>query len=181
MVIELYTYPVGFIFTFFSILSLFRLKISLTIKFGIVGNILYCLSILTSIPMMYYFTRDTPLLLLLLSRISLLIINLIYLHKLRLKKREITLEDESEIRKTILNLGTKFMRLEVREISEKCGFDRDSIIGVLKKMIINEEIYADFFQTTNTVSFDQQTNIDEIDRLMTVYKDWEKDHYEKET
>jgi len=46
-------------------------------------------------------------------------------------------------------------------------------------MIVNKEIYAEFFKSSNTVSFDQQANIDEIDELMAAYKDWEDDHYEK--
>ena len=78
-----------------------------------------------------------------------------------------------------MDLGTKFTRLEVREISEKCVYDSDSIIGVLNNMIIKKEIYAEFFKSSNTVSFDQQANIEEIDVLMAAFKDWEDSHYTK--
>jgi hypothetical protein len=46
-------------------------------------------------------------------------------------------------------------------------------------MISNKEIYAEFFKSSKTVSFDQQANIDEIDELMAVFKDWEDDQITK--
>jgi hypothetical protein len=78
-----------------------------------------------------------------------------------------------------LDLGTKFIRLDVREISEKCGADKDTIIKVIKQMIENNEIYAEYFKSTNTVAFNQQANINEIDILMKKYKDWEEDKTQK--
>ena len=42
-------------------------------------------------------------------------------------------------------------------------------------MIDNKEIYAQYFSSTKSVAFDQQANIDEIDKLMSTYKDWESE------
>ena len=41
-------------------------------------------------------------------------------------------------------------------------------------MIKNKEIYAEYFKSTQSVVFDKQTNIDEIDKLMEAYKEWEE-------
>ena len=60
------------------------------------------------------------------------------------------------------------------KISEVCGIeDLQSIIETVKDMIDNKEIYAQYFSSTKSVAFDQQANIDEIDKLMSTYKDWE--------
>jgi len=83
-------------------------------------------------------------------------------------------KEEMVIKKTILDLGTKFTRLEVKEIGEKCKVDKITIIKVIKEMIENQEIYAEYFKSSNSVAFNQQANINEIDKLMEAYKDWEE-------
>jgi len=78
------------------------------------------------------------------------------------------------IKKTVLKLGIKFARLQIAEISEVCGVDDlQLIVDTVKDMIENREIYAQYFSSTKSVAFDQQANIDEIDKLMSTYKDWE--------
>jgi len=42
-------------------------------------------------------------------------------------------------------------------------------------MIENREIYAQYFSSTKSVAFNLQANIDEIDKLMDTYKDWEEE------
>ena len=81
---------------------------------------------------------------------------------------------KSIIKKTILDLGIKFARLQIAEISEVCDVDDVRlIVDVVKDMIDNKEIYAQYFSSTKSIAFDQQANIDEIDNLMSTYKDWE--------
>jgi len=41
-------------------------------------------------------------------------------------------------------------------------------------MIDKKEIYAKYFESSKSVAFDQQANIDEIDKLMEAYKEWEE-------
>jgi len=79
------------------------------------------------------------------------------------------------IKKTILDLGTKFGRLQIMEISEVCSIvDEQLIIDIVKEMINNKEIYAQYFSSTKAIAFDQQANIDEIDNLMKAYREWEE-------
>ena len=85
-----------------------------------------------------------------------------------------TINKEALIRKTILDLGTKYDRLEVKEISEECNVNKNSIIIVIKKMIQNREIFAEYFNSSKSVSFNLQSNINEIDELMAKYNEWEE-------
>ena len=96
--------------------------------------------------------------------------------KIELEKLEKEkLEKISIIRKTTLDLSTKYTRLNISEISEFCGISEDSlIIGVIQEMIENKDLYAHYFASTKSIAFDQQANIDEIDKLMDQYRQWEK-------
>ena len=85
------------------------------------------------------------------------------------------LQESALIRKTILELGTKYPRLQVKEIAETCKIDVNTIIGIIREMIKNNEIYAQYFKSTNSVAFNQQANIDEIYVLMEQYKKWEQE------
>ncbi len=171
--------PFGFLFIIISGLYLYRLRIRRSIIFGIFGTIIYILTII--ILTLTYLENFEPLLLFLMFFWLLTsIINVVVFGALRSEREKLSLEDELKIKKVVLDLGTKYTRLEVREISEKCDVDSDSIIEVLEKMIANKEIFAAFFKSSNTVSFDQQANIDEIDELMAVYKDWENTYYRKQ-
>jgi len=94
---------------------------------------------------------------------------------LRWVERNLTLCNKHIIKKTILELGIKFARLQIAEISEVCDLDNlQLIVDTVKGMIANKEIYAQYFSSTKSVAFDQQANIDEIDKLMEQYKKWEK-------
>jgi len=81
----------------------------------------------------------------------------------------------AKIKNTILSLGVKFDRLHVSEIAEKCNESDEYIINTALDMINKKEIYAEYFQSTKSVVFDKQANIDEIDALMEQYKKWEKE------
>jgi len=85
----------------------------------------------------------------------------------------------AKIKNTILNLGTKFGRLHIMEISEECGEDEGLIISTVREMIKVSEIYAKYFESSKSVAFDQQTNIKEIDKLMEQYQQWEKEGISK--
>jgi len=173
------TYPLGFLFVLISSMYLYRLKIRSSIIFGFIGDIEYGLAVFYFL-ISYINSTELIILLLTLFWLITLVINLRTHVRLRSEKKEFNIEDEMAIKQTVLDLGTKYTRLEVREISEKCeNYDSDSIISVLKSMISNKEIYAEFFKSSNTVSFDQQANIDEIDELMAAFKDWEDIHTTK--
>ena len=46
-------------------------------------------------------------------------------------------------------------------------------------MIDKKEIYAKYFESSKSVAFDQQANIDEIEKLMSTYKEWEEKDFGK--
>jgi len=86
--------------------------------------------------------------------------------------KNLVLCDERTIKKTIIDLGTKFTRLEIVEIVEKTGIDDDSlIIKTVSDMIENKEIYAEYFSSSKVVAFNQQAIINDIDKLMNTYKE----------
>jgi len=85
-------------------------------------------------------------------------------------------EEISTIKKTTLNLSTKYTRLSISEISEFCGISDESLINnVIQDMIENKEVHAHYFASTKSIAFDQQVNIAEIDELMEHYKQWENE------
>ncbi|KKM03594.1 hypothetical protein LCGC14_1772860 [marine sediment metagenome] len=92
----------------------------------------------------------------------------------KLERKKLKIEKIDRVKKAVLELGIKFARLQIAEISEVCGIDDvQLIVDTVNNMIENKEIYAQYFSSTKSVAFDQQTNIDEIDKLMSTYKDWE--------
>ncbi|TFF88934.1 MAG: hypothetical protein EU549_02095 [Promethearchaeota archaeon] len=94
------------------------------------------------------------------------------IEELKLQRK---LENKRKIRKIILNLSTKKEKLYVSEISEESGINKDNlIIGVIKEMLKNDEIYGEYFTNSRSISFDIQHNIAEIDKLMSVFREWEK-------
>jgi len=80
-------------------------------------------------------------------------------------KVKITIEDISIVKKAILNLSTKFTRLQVREIAERTKIDKDTIIRTIKSMITRKEIHAQYFESSKEVSFDKDANISELDKF----------------
>jgi len=79
------------------------------------------------------------------------------------------------IKNTILDLGTKFDRLKLKEIVERSLFQDDFLIEkIINDMIINKEIHAQYFKTSKTLVFDRDSNMKEIDELITTFSKWEK-------
>ncbi|MBA7568287.1 hypothetical protein ES708_10008 [subsurface metagenome] len=84
------------------------------------------------------------------------------------------------IKKTILDLGTKYSKLSIQEIGEKTDIDLEFLIQkTIKPMIKNQEIYAEYFESTKSIAFNLQANIDEIDKLMEQYRQWEEERINK--
>jgi hypothetical protein len=65
----------------------------------------------------------------------------------------------ASLRKSILELGTKYTRLQINEIAEMCKVtDELKIVGVVEDMIQKEQIAAQYFKSSRAVAFDQQAN-----------------------
>ncbi|MHA1518539.1 MAG: hypothetical protein ACTSRK_00015 [Promethearchaeota archaeon] len=85
-----------------------------------------------------------------------------------------------KIKKTILELGSKYPRLDVGDIEEVCGVSEPKlIIGIIKDMISSEEIYARYFKNSRSVAFDQQANLEELGRLDDLFSDWSEKEISK--
>jgi len=81
----------------------------------------------------------------------------------------------------ILALSTRFTRVQVPEIAEQCGVQKEQIIeDVLKDMISQEVIYAQYFESTGSVAFDQQANIAVMADLDQEFESWEEHERTKE-
>ncbi|MBD3214453.1 MAG: hypothetical protein GF311_17710 [Candidatus Lokiarchaeota archaeon] len=74
-------------------------------------------------------------------------------------------KDKSPIKKKVLELGIMYPRLEIREISEKCNGFPDVVINIVKEMIDNGEIYAEYFKNSKSITFNKLANINEMDGL----------------
>ncbi len=81
--------------------------------------------------------------------------------------------EEGLIKKNILDLGTQFSQLEIVDIAERCSLNQEKIETVLRRMIENKEIFANYSIITKIIEFDQDLNIEEIDGLLMIYKEWE--------
>jgi len=164
---------IGPLFVFFSIAYVFYLNINRAILTGVVG----CTIIGFIIGGIFIIgssinLNPSNLLYLFIGLLLIIIMCSVNVVLFEFKSRQ-DIEEEAVIKRIILDLGIKFTRLEVKEISEKCKVDRTTVLEVLKNMIENQEIYAEYFKTTKSVSFNQQANIDEIDKLMEAYEEWE--------
>jgi hypothetical protein len=71
-----------------------------------------------------------------------------------------------DVKSLVLDLGTKYDRLEVKEISQKSKIDGISIVYILKDMIKSQEINAEYFSSSRAIVFDQRANLREIDNLI---------------
>ena len=70
------------------------------------------------------------------------------------------------IKSIVIELGTKFARLQIVEIMEVCGINDDQLIlTTIKKMIEDEEIYAQYFSSTKSVAFNQQAIKKNMEKL----------------
>ncbi|MBA7525872.1 hypothetical protein ES705_18030 [subsurface metagenome] len=81
----------------------------------------------------------------------------------------------NKTKSVIFNLGQNYARLEVMDILEKCGEDEELIIFTIQNMIKNREISAEYFKSSKAVAFSQQIDVEEIDKLMKSFDEWEKE------
>jgi hypothetical protein len=90
------------------------------------------------------------------------------------------LHPESKVKKTILILSMDFDRLQISEIAEVSKIHDEKLIErVIKAMINNKEVYANYFESTKTIAFDLELNLDEIDQLIKMYAKWEQESIKK--
>jgi tetratricopeptide (TPR) repeat protein len=88
--------------------------------------------------------------------------------------RETLTDQINKVKSIVLELGMKYSRIQISDIAEKSKEDQELIIPTVKEMIQKEQLYAEYFEASKSIAFNQQANIDEIDKLMDTFKDWEK-------
>ena len=123
---------------------------------------------------------DTPYPLILIiggiSLVILLALGIILRKKVILRKLyTVDKNTQFKIRKSVLNFGIKGGRLEIKEIAEETGKDRTIIIPVVKEMIKNKEIDAEYFKSSKSIVYNRQTASGEIDELIEEFKKWEEE------
>jgi hypothetical protein len=145
-----------------SILYLFFLEIKKSVIIG--------LSISSVLLICYLYINRLDLLWNTILMIVLLGYNLIHLLRMIISNKR----EESIVRKAVLNLGSKVVRLKIKEIAEFTKVDTSTVLKTIRIMINNEQIYAEYFKSSKTVAINQLANLENIDKLMDLYHDWEK-------
>ena len=80
-----------------------------------------------------------------------------------------------KIKNSVKELASKHTRLQVMDIIDKCGEEEELIISTIQDMIKNREISAEYFETSKAVAFIPQIDVEDIDRLMKTFDNWEKE------
>lgn len=166
------------LFISISILSLILTRLNFAILSGIISQICNGYLISVSINTFRYYLNIVNLVFTILN-IAILILSinlLIYLYKSR---KRVDINEETKIRQILLDAGTKFSRIKIKEISEYSKVDKTSIISIIQKMIQNKEIHGEYFKSSRSISFNQIANIEEIDNLLEIYNKWEEESIEK--
>ena len=74
----------------------------------------------------------------------------------------------------------RFPRVQISEIIEINKINNPNLaISVVLEMIKNREINAEFFESCKSLVFDLQMDMDEIDKLLKTYEEWEEEDYKK--
>lgn len=84
------------------------------------------------------------------------------------------------VRKAILELGTKYTRLQINEIAEKVNVANEKqIVAVVRDMIERGQIAAEYFESSRSVAFDQQANTAALAKFIAdlegQFTEWGKD------
>ena len=160
--IQFYSNPILIIFTYFLFILSIRYVFLLEIKMAVIIGIINCvISGLGSIYIRgWILVNSLPVI------ISIFIVNIIMI---LLPNIRINAEEEAIVKRKIIEFGGKIARLKVKDISEKSNVDTSTVFKILREMIKNQEIYAEYFKSSKTVAFNQIANIEKIDSLMRLY------------
>ena len=84
-------------------------------------------------------------------------------------------KETARVKTQILNLSTDHPDIKVVDISKRCSVDKSTVIKIVKKMIRNNEIYADYFKHSRKFAFNNLANTEKIDELLNLYNEWERE------
>ena len=80
-----------------------------------------------------------------------------------------------KIKNKVKELASKHTRLQVMDIVDSCSEEEGLIISTIQNMIKNREISAEYFNTNKVIAFISEIDVEQIDKLMKTFDDWEKE------
>ncbi len=86
--------------------------------------------------------------------------------------KKMELDTINQIKQTVLNLGRRYPRLELMDISEKCGIKNEALIEmVIREMIKNKEIHGDYFSASKSLVLEAITPVSapEVEKEFKVF------------
>jgi len=102
-------------------------------------------------------------------------LNELFQVKMKALNSTITRYNIALTKKKLLALSIHYSQITIPEVLEKYNVTDDKlVIKALLEMVENSEIYAEYIPSTRTIVFQLESNIEEIDRLMKMYEDWEE-------
>lgn len=87
---------------------------------------------------------------------------------------------QAKVRKQVLELATTYTNLKLSKVAKLTGIDKDLIVRAVNEMINDKELYADYFYSSRKFAFNKRANLEEIDKLMELYNQWEEKTIGKE-
>jgi len=86
--------------------------------------------------------------------------------------RLIEKSEVQEKKKILMEIGTKFKRIRIDELSEKSGIkDKEFLIEMILSMVDKLELYAEYIPRRKLVLFNTMANINEKQKLIDAIKD----------
>lgn len=86
--------------------------------------------------------------------------------------RLIEKSEVQEKKKSLMEIGTKFKRIRIDELSEQSGImDKEFLIEMILSMVDKLELYAEYIPRRKIVLFNIMANINEKQKLINVNKD----------
>ena len=74
------------------------------------------------------------------------------------------------VRRTVLELSIQFSLLQVKEVSEICRINIETVSRVIKYIIRNQEIYGKYNSKQKLIYFNYKANNLNVEKLIDIYK-----------
>ena len=96
------------------------------------------------------------------------------------RKEEERIGNIKKLKTVISDMSFKFTKVKIPEIIEKAGIqDEILIIETAQKMLENKEIFGYYENKSKSIIFDHEGEVEEIDRLIEKYEEWEEKEPDK--
>ncbi len=83
-------------------------------------------------------------------------------------------KNELRLRKLILDQSTKKEQISIKELCILSDLYDITVVRVIKDILKNKQINGEYFKATRTLQLNVKENLEEIDKLMALYKEWEE-------